>query len=45
MPIPKFIKTEFDALAINDALGHPNGEFAFGYLRVSSSGQADEGLS
>jgi DNA invertase Pin-like site-specific DNA recombinase len=45
MPIPKFIKTEFDALAINDALGHPNGELAFGYLRVSSSGQADEGRS
>jgi len=45
MPIPKFIKTEFDALAINDTLGHPNGDLAFGYLRVSSSGQADEGRS
>lgn len=45
MPIHKFFKTEFDALAINDALGHPNGELAYGYLRVSSSGQADEGRS
>lgn len=45
MPIPKFIKTEFDALAINDALGHPSGELAYAYLRVSSSGQAEEGRS
>lgn len=45
MPTPKFFKTEFDALAINDALGHPNGELAYGYLRVSSSGQAEEGRS
>lgn len=42
---PKYFKTEFDALAINDALGHPNGELAYGYLRVSSSGQAEEGRS
>ena len=45
MPTPKFFKTEFDMLAINDALGHPNGELAYGYLRVSSSGQAEEGRS
>lgn len=45
MPTPKFFKTEFDTLAINDALGHPNGELAYGYLRVSSSGQAEEGRS
>lgn len=45
MPIPKFFKTEFDAIAINDALGHPNGELAYAYLRVSSSGQAEEGRS
>jgi len=45
MPAPKFFKTEFDALAINDALGHPTGELAYGYLRVSSSGQAEEGRS
>lgn len=45
MSIPKFFKTEFDALAINDALGHPNGELAYAYLRVSSSGQAEEGRS
>ena len=45
MPTAKFFKTEFDALAINDALGHPNGELAYAYLRVSSSDQADEGRS
>lgn len=45
MPKPKFFKTEFDALAVNDAIGHPNGELAYGYLRVSSSGQAEEGRS
>jgi site-specific DNA recombinase len=45
MPAPKFFKTEFDALAINGAIGHPNGELAYGYLRVSSAGQAEEGRS
>ncbi|MCZ7547581.1 MAG: recombinase family protein [Anaerolineales bacterium] len=45
MPTPRFFKTEFDMLAINDALGHPNGELAYAYLRVSSSGQAEEGRS
>ena len=45
MPIQKFFKAEFDSLAINDALGHPNGELAYAYLRVSSSGQAEEGRS
>lgn len=45
MPIPKFFKSEFDLLAINDALGHPTGELAYAYLRVSSSGQAEEGRS
>ena len=45
MPVPKFFKTEFDAIAINDALGHPNGELAYAYLRVSSSSQAEEGRS
>jgi site-specific DNA recombinase len=45
MPVPKFFKTEFNALATNDAIGHPNGELAYGYLRVSSAGQADEGRS
>lgn len=45
MPIPKFFKSEFDALAINDALGHPTGELAYAYLRVSSAGQAEEGRS
>jgi site-specific DNA recombinase len=45
MPIPKFFKTEFDALATDNAIGHPEGELAYGYLRVSSAGQADEGRS
>jgi len=45
MPTPKYFRTEFDALAINDALGHPTGELAYAYLRVSSSGQAEEGRS
>ena len=45
MPVPKFFKTEFDTLATNNAIGHPNGELAYGYLRVSSAGQADEGRS
>ena len=43
MPAPKFFKTDFDALATGGAIGHPNGELAYGYLRVSSAGQADEG--
>ncbi len=45
MPIHDFFRSAFDALAINGALGHPNGEMAYGYLRVSSSGQAEEGRS
>lgn len=45
MPALQFFKTEFDALATRNAIGHPNGEPAFGYLRVSSAGQADEGRS
>jgi site-specific DNA recombinase len=45
MAIPKFFKSEFDAVAVNNALGHPAGELAYAYLRVSSSGQAEEGRS
>lgn len=45
MPVPKFFKAEFDALATQHAIGHPNGELAYGYLRVSSAGQADEDRS
>ena len=45
MPVPKFFKAEFDALATRNAIGHPNGEPAYGYLRVSSAGQADEDRS
>lgn len=45
MPSPKFFMTEFDILATNGAIGNPHGELAYGYLRVSSSGQAEEGRS
>ena len=45
MPIAKFFKTEFDSLAINDSLGHPHGELAYAYLRVSTSAQAEEDRS
>lgn len=38
MPVPKFFKAEFDSLATHNAIGHPNGEPAYGYLRVSSAG-------
>jgi len=42
MAAPIFFKTEFDRLATNGAIGHPHGELAYGYLRVSASYQADE---
>lgn len=45
MSISQFFKTEFNALAKNGMIGHPQGQPAFGYLRVSSAGQADEGRS
>jgi site-specific DNA recombinase len=45
MPVPRFFKNEFDVFATDGAIGHPNGELAYGYLRVSSAGQADEGQS
>ena len=45
MPIPRFFKTEFDVLAVNDTLGHPNGELAYAYLRVSIPDKAEEGRS
>ena len=45
MSISNTFRTDFDALAQNNALGNPEGELAFGYLRVSSAAQADEGRS
>lgn len=45
MPVQNIFKTEFDALATDHAIDHPNGELAYGYLRVSSAGQAEEGRS
>ena len=35
----------FDKLAHNGAIGDPNGTLSYGYLRVSSNGQAEEGRS
>jgi site-specific DNA recombinase len=45
MSISNTFRTDFDALAQDNALGNPEGELAFGYLRVSSAAQADEGRS
>ncbi len=45
MSISNTFRTDFDALAQNNALGSSEGELAFGYLRVSSAAQADEGRS
>jgi DNA invertase Pin-like site-specific DNA recombinase len=39
----QWVKEEFDRIATNGFLGDPDGEPALGYLRVSSSGQAEEG--
>ena len=39
-----WLKDAFDTLTDSaDVLGDPNGEFGYAYLRVSSSGQAEEG--
>src|SRR6266545_5411394 len=43
MANPKFFKDEFDKLATNGSIGDPNGELSYALLRVSSSGQAEEG--
>lgn len=40
-----WVKEEFTRLAVNGVLGQPDGEPAYGYLRVSSAGQAEEGRS
>lgn len=39
------LKREFDRLAVDGAIGDPNGEESDAYIRVSSSGQAEEGRS
>ena len=41
----QWVKDEFDRMAYRGQLGTPNGHPAFAYLRVSSSGQAEEGRS
>ena len=45
MANPEFFKDVFEELAVNDAIGDPNGKPAYAYLRVSSSEQAEEGRS
>ncbi len=40
-----WVKNEFDRIATQGVLGDPTGTAAFGYLRVSSTGQAEEGRS
>ena len=40
-----WLKDEFDRLAIEGVLGDPHGEPSAAYLRVSSTGQAEEGRS
>ena len=39
------LKREFDRIAEDGVIGTPQGELAYGYLRVSSRGQAEEGRS
>jgi site-specific DNA recombinase len=41
----EFFKTEFDKLATDGFIGHPQGKPAYAYLRVSSDEQGDEGRS
>jgi site-specific DNA recombinase len=41
----KWVKEEFDRIAVNGVLGDPDGKPGMAYLRVSSAGQAEEGRS
>jgi site-specific DNA recombinase len=45
MANPEFFQNEFQRYATNGFIGDPNGEPAYGYMRVSSKGQAEEGRS
>jgi site-specific DNA recombinase len=45
MANPEFFQKEFQRYATNGFIGDPNGEPAYGYMRVSSKGQAEEGRS
>jgi len=40
-----WVKEEFERVAVDGVLGDPEGAPAFGYLRVSTTGQAEEGRS
>jgi site-specific DNA recombinase len=39
----RWVKEEFDRLAVDGFLGSPQGKLGMAYLRVSSAGQAEEG--
>ena len=41
----EFFREEFDRLAIDGYIGHPDGAPAFAYIRVSSDEQGEEGRS
>lgn len=45
MANPEFFKSAFDDLAVNGCIGAPSGQLGYCYLRVSTSGQAEEGRS
>jgi DNA invertase Pin-like site-specific DNA recombinase len=45
MANPDFFQNEFQRYAVNGFIGDSNGEPAYGYMRVSSKGQAEEGRS
>lgn len=40
-----FFREEFERLATDGCIGDPNGKLAYGYLRVSTAEQAEEGRS
>ena len=45
VPDQSFFREVFDELSVAGAIGNPQGELAYCYVRVSSAGQADEGRS
>lgn len=40
-----FFKRDFDLLAVDGCIGDPHGRFAYAYIRVSDSDQAEDGRS
>lgn len=45
MANPEFFKSVFDDLSVDGYIGNPSGQLGYCYLRVSTSGQAEEGRS